>query len=142
MKMPSLGEMALLDADRAALACLCILLETIFFDECPEHPDASRVTRSVGCNLFYANCRPLCSGCIEGEHDGRRIIQTRKSSRHNIAKVKDVESLLGIGNRQTYPQNNDLVVFLNKRPMEGNGKPGEYRCKHCDRALLTWMQEY
>ncbi|TVU05842.1 hypothetical protein EJB05_49026, partial [Eragrostis curvula] len=138
MKMPSLGEMARLDADRTAPAWLHILLETIFFDECLEHLDASRVTRRVSCNLFCVDgtSRPLCSDCIEGEHDSHRIIQTRKSSRHNVAKVKDVESQLGIREVQTYPQHNDLVVFLNKRPMEGNGKPGEYRCKHCDRALL------
>ncbi|TVU05843.1 hypothetical protein EJB05_49027, partial [Eragrostis curvula] len=138
MKMPSLGEMARLNANRAAPAWLRILKETIFFDEYLEHPNAKRVTCSVSCNLFCVDCtsRPLCSGCIEGEHDGHRIIQTRKSSRHNVANVKDVELLLGIGKVQTYPQNNDLVVFLNKRPLEGNGKPGEYRCKHCNRALL------
>ncbi|TVU21108.1 hypothetical protein EJB05_30724, partial [Eragrostis curvula] len=137
-KMPSLKEMVRLDAERAAPAWLRILVETVFFNECPEHPDASRATRSGGCNFFCVDCAgpALCCSCIEGEHDGHQIIQIRKSSRHSVVKVKDLESLLGVGEVQTYPQNNDLVVFLNKRPMEGR-KPGEYRCKNCDRALLN-----
>ncbi|TVU21100.1 hypothetical protein EJB05_30715, partial [Eragrostis curvula] len=137
--MPSLKEMVRLDAERAAPAWLRILLETIFFGECPEHPDASRAIRSGGCNLFCVDCtgRPLCSSCIQGEHDGHRIIQVRKSSRHSVVKVKDVESLLGVGEVQTYTINNDLVVFLNKRPIEGKGKAGENRCMNCDRALLN-----
>ncbi|TVU21105.1 hypothetical protein EJB05_30721, partial [Eragrostis curvula] len=136
--MRGLKEMARLDAERAAPAWLRILVETIFFNECPEHPDASRATRSGGCNFFCVDCAgpPLCCSCIEGEHEGHRIIQIRKSSRHSVVRVKDVESLLGVGEVQTYPQNNELVVFLNKRPMAGNRKPGEYRCEECDRALL------
>jgi hypothetical protein len=57
-------------------------------------------------------------------------VQVPKSSKHNVAKVKDVEEV------QPYLINNEMVLFLNARPQMGKGKPGVYRCDDCDRALL------
>jgi hypothetical protein len=61
-------------------------------------------------------------------------VWSRKSSKHNVAKVKDVEAaLLSVEEVQPYLINNEMVLFLNARPQIGKGKPGVYRC---DRALL------
>jgi hypothetical protein len=64
-------------------------------------------------------------------------VWSRKSSKHNVAKVKDVEAaLLSVEEVQPYLINNEMVLFLNARPQIGKGKPGVYRCDDCYRALL------
>ncbi|XP_062217346.1 protein RGF1 INDUCIBLE TRANSCRIPTION FACTOR 1-like [Phragmites australis] len=134
--MVSLKELARADAERVPPEWLRRLLEATFFDACPEHPGASRATRSAGCNLFCTRCtgRPLCSVCVS-DHPGHQLIQVRKSSYHDVVKVAEVEHLLSLSLVQTYLINGEKVVFLNRRPISGQGKPGASRCEGCDRGL-------
>ncbi|KAK3152330.1 hypothetical protein QOZ80_2BG0157470 [Eleusine coracana subsp. coracana] len=147
--MVSLREMARADAERVPPVWLLPLLEAMFFVPCPQHPEASRATRSGGCNMSCIDCtgRTLCHACIAADHAGRRprwppsnpvCMQVRKSSGHNVVKVKDVEALLNVDGVQPYLINSEDAVFLNPRPQSGNGRPGEHRCKDrdCDRALV------
>ncbi|RCV05076.1 hypothetical protein SETIT_1G052800v2, partial [Setaria italica] len=135
--MVSLKEMARLDAERAPPAWLSPLLETKFFEPCPEHP-AIRSTRNSGCNFFCTQCagaHALCSGCLAADHAGHQIIQIRKSSSHCAVKVAEIEHLLSVSQVQTYLINGELAVFLDKRTILGQGKPGAARCEECDRGL-------
>ncbi|GJM90420.1 hypothetical protein PR202_ga06698 [Eleusine coracana subsp. coracana] len=142
--MVSLREMARADAERVPPVWLLPLLEAMFFVPCPEHPEASRATRSGGCNMFCTVCtgRARCHACIAADHAGHHVIQVgvqvRRSSNHNAVKVKDVEALLNVDGVQPYLINSENAVFLNPRPQSGNGRHGEHRCKDkdCDRALL------
>ncbi|KAK3152329.1 hypothetical protein QOZ80_2BG0157460 [Eleusine coracana subsp. coracana] len=124
--MVSLREMARADAERVPPAWLLPLLEAMFFEPCPQHPEASRATRSGGCNLFCIDCtgRTLCHACIASDHAGHRVLQVRRSSNHNVVKVKDVEALLNVDEVQPYLINSKNAVFLNPRPQSGNGRPG------------------
>ncbi|CAL4889457.1 unnamed protein product [Urochloa decumbens] len=138
--MVGLKEMARLDAARQPPAWLRRLLDTTFFEPCPEHlaVTASRSTRSFGCNLFCTDCAgsgALCSGCVAAGHEGHRIIQIRKSSAHCMVKVSDVERLLSVSQVQTYLINGEEAVFLDKREMSGKGRAGKTRCEECNRGL-------
>ncbi|CAL5059792.1 unnamed protein product [Urochloa decumbens] len=124
--MVGLKEMARLDAARQPPAWLRRLLNTKFFEPCPEHPavTASRSTRSFGCNLFCTDCvgsGALCSGCVAAGHEGHRIVQVRKSSAHCMVRVSDVEHLLSVSQVQTYLINGEEAVFLDKREMSALG---------------------
>ncbi|CAN6237412.1 unnamed protein product [Urochloa humidicola] len=137
--MVGLKEMARLDEARQPPVWLRRLLDTKFFEPCPEHPavTASRSPRSFGCNLFCTDCAgsgALCSGCVAG-HEGHRIIQIRKSSAHCMVKVSDVERLLSVSQVQTYLINGEDAVFLDKRKMSGRGRAGRTRCEECNRGL-------
>ncbi|PAN04475.1 hypothetical protein PAHAL_1G070200 [Panicum hallii] len=135
--MAGLKKMALLDAQRAPPAWLRRLLETDFFEPCPEHAGACRSTRSAGCcNFFCTNCAggALCSGCLGG-HAGHEIIQIRRSSSHCLVKVADLQHLLNVSQVQTYVSNGEPAVFLDKRTISGNGKPGATKCEECGRGL-------
>ncbi|AQK69710.1 PLATZ transcription factor family protein, partial [Zea mays] len=138
--MVSLREMARSDAERAPPAWLRALLETRFFDACPEHQanDAGRANRkrTSGCNFLCTHCadRALCSGCL-GNHEGHGLIQIRRSSGNNVVKVDDVQNRLSVSLVQTYVYNGDYAVFLNRRPMSGHGKHGASHCEQCGRGL-------
>ncbi|KAK3152381.1 hypothetical protein QOZ80_2BG0158160 [Eleusine coracana subsp. coracana] len=98
----------------------------------------ARSTRSGGCNFFCTVCtgRSLCHACIAPDHAGHQLVQVRKSSGHNVVKVKDVQALmLAVDEVQVYLINSENVVFLNERPQSGKGKAGEHRCDCCSRAL-------
>jgi hypothetical protein len=168
--MVSLKEMAWSDEEHAPPAWLRTLLETTFFDACPEHPasEGRANRRTTGCNFFCTHCagRALCFGCL-GNHEGHELIQVhrtvplcrgkgglvpafeteiivmlalcevqiRKSSGHNVVKVDDVQHLLSMSLVQTYLYNGGYVVFLNRRPMLGQGKHGASHCEECERGL-------
>jgi hypothetical protein len=67
-------------------------------------------------------------------------VWARKSSKHNVAKVKDVEAaLLSVEEVQPYLINNEMVLFLNARPQIGKGKPGVYRCDRAPRRGLPLL---
>lgn len=87
-EMVSLKEMARLDAERAPPEWLCTLLETRFFDACPEHPASKGRAnrRTTGCNFFctHCACRALCSGCLDN-HEGHELIQVKD---HSVKKAK------------------------------------------------------
>jgi hypothetical protein len=53
---------------------LRLLLPAVFFEVCPQHPNANWVMRSGGCNYFCTVCagKPLCHACIPGEHDDHK----------------------------------------------------------------------
>ncbi|XP_025806636.1 uncharacterized protein LOC112885190 [Panicum hallii] len=131
--------MAQADAERVPPAWLRPLLETKYFEVCPDHPlGASRGTRSGGtCNFFCTDCpgRALCTSCLAG-HPGHKVIQIRKLFGHGVVRVADVEALLNVSEMQPYLLNCHHVVFLNKRPMAGQGRTGEIMCAECERAIL------
>ena len=81
--MVSLKEMARSDAERAPPAWLRTLLETSFFDACPEHSagEGRANRRTIGCNFFCTHCagRALCSGCL-GTHEGHELIQVHRTT--------------------------------------------------------------
>ena len=62
-------------------------------------------------------------------------VQIRRLSGHNIVKVDDVQHLLSVSLVQTYLYNGDHAVFLNRRPMSGQGKHGASHCEECERGL-------
>jgi hypothetical protein len=64
------------------------------------------------------------------------VVQVRKSSKHSVVKMRDLEEVLNVEDVQPYNINGDMVLFLTERPQMGKGKAGQYRCDHCDRALL------
>jgi hypothetical protein len=66
--------MARLDAERALLACMAPLLETKFFNVCPEHLGVILSTRNSGCNFFstHSSGHALCSRCIP-DHAGHQL---------------------------------------------------------------------
>jgi hypothetical protein len=64
------------------------------------------------------------------------VVQVRKSSKHSVVKMRDLEEVLNVEDVQPYNINGDMVLFLTERPQMGKGKAGKYRCDHCDRALL------
>ncbi|KAL6661723.1 hypothetical protein ACP70R_001107 [Stipagrostis hirtigluma subsp. patula] len=139
--MVGLKELARLDAERRPPAWLRPLLSTPFFEECPEHRGTGRATTrsATACNLFCTRCvdvgRALCSACVAAGHPGHRVVQVRKSSYHTVVKVADVAALLDMSMVQTYMINGDRVVFLNPRPVSGQGKPAAARCRLCERGL-------
>ncbi|OEL32408.1 hypothetical protein BAE44_0006573, partial [Dichanthelium oligosanthes] len=109
------------------------LLGTNYFEECPDHPlGESRGTRSAGaCNFFCTDCpgHALCTPVSPA-------MQIRKSSGHAVVRVEDVERLLNVTDVQPCLLNDHHALFLNKRPMAGQGRTGEVRCEQCERALL------
>jgi hypothetical protein len=52
-------------------------------------------------------------------------VQIQRSSGNNVVKVGDVQHLLSVSLVRTKLIHADPVVFLNRRPMLGHGKPGE-----------------
>jgi hypothetical protein len=131
--MPSLRAMALADAARVPPQWLKkLLVDITFFEECPKHPPTN-------CNYFCAVCfrrGALCTGCLPS-HPGHHAIQIRKLSGYGVVRLADMEALqLNVSDVQPYIHNGHLVMFLNKRPMSGRGRPGEIRCEECERALL------
>jgi hypothetical protein len=50
-------------------------------------------------------------------------------------KVADLQHLLNVSQVQTYVSNGEPAVFLDKRTISGNGKPGATKCEECGRGL-------
>ncbi|KAL6850501.1 hypothetical protein ACP4OV_021128 [Aristida adscensionis] len=151
--MVSLREMARADALRAPPAWLQVMLTTTFFGECPEHHQAATgaaagagATRTAArsttaCNFFCTECsdlgsRALCAVCVAAGHSGHSVLQIRKSTYHYVVRVRDVARLLDVSEVQTYMINGDSVVYLNPRPVTGQGKPrSAARCDMCERGI-------
>ncbi|KAL6888346.1 hypothetical protein ACP4OV_009372 [Aristida adscensionis] len=144
--MVSLKELARADAERAPPAWLQQLLLTTFFDECPDHQGTGAAGRGTAtrsptaCNFFCTRCsgdagRALCAACVAAGHRRHRVIQIRKSSNHSVVRVSDIARLLDVSLVQTYMINGDSVVFLNPRPVTGQGKPSAARCEMCERGI-------
>ncbi|XP_015935845.1 protein RGF1 INDUCIBLE TRANSCRIPTION FACTOR 1-like [Arachis duranensis] len=96
------------------------LLSTRFFSLCNVHKKQSRNE----CKMFCLDCNneAYCAHCIAYSHEKHRVVQIRRSSYHDVVRVKEIENALNITGIQTYRINGYQVFFLITRPINPNNK--------------------
>ncbi|XP_016167951.1 uncharacterized protein LOC107610411 [Arachis ipaensis] len=88
------------------------LLSTRFFSLCNVHKKQSRNE----CKMFCLDCNneAYCAHCIAYSHEKHRVVQIRRSSYHDVVRVKEIENALNITGIQTYRINGYQVnQYLN-----------------------------
>ncbi|KAL4359526.1 hypothetical protein AHAS_Ahas08G0086200 [Arachis hypogaea] len=85
------------------------LLSTRFFSLCNVHKKQSRNE----CKMFCLDCNneAYCAHCIAYSHEKHRVVQIRRSSYHDVVRVKEIENALNITGIQTYRINGYQLVW-------------------------------